>query len=139
MRICPNCRYENDDQAETCLRCDSWLVEPPTSIPLSAVPAQDTRRKKRQYLRGLGLGLIPLCIFLLATGFAFQAYWPSSRLGTAAFLLIISLLAYIAALISTVASLYSQQSRFVGYGLLTAVLTSPLIGGIACGVSLNMR
>src|SRR5579885_831881 len=139
MRICPNCRYENDDQAETCLRCDSWLVEPSTPIPLSAVPAQDTRQKKGQYLRGLGLGLIPLFIFLLATGFAFQAYWPSSRLGTAAFLLILSLLTYSIALISTAACLFTPRNRFVGYGLLTAVLVSPLIGGIACDVSLNMR
>ncbi len=152
MRICPNCGHENEETATVCVQCNQALplpavpTQPPTAapvpqapIPLAAAQAQDTRQKRRQYFLGLGLGLIPLVIFLFAIGFSFHANLGSTALNVAIYLLLATLVLYVAALIAMIVFLSMRNVRFVGYGLLTAVLASPIIGGIACVVSLNIH
>lgn len=147
MRVCPNCGHENEETATVCAQCNQALppsaapAQPPTAspIPLPAAQAQDTRRKRHQYFLGLGLGLIPLVVFLFAVGFSFHATLGSTALNVAIYLLMATLVLYVAALITMIVLLSMRNVRFVGYGLLTAVLASPLIGGVACVVSLNIH
>ena len=96
-------------------------------------------QKRRQYLLGLGFGLIPLLIFLVATGFSYRAALGSPQLEAALTFLFVSLLLYFIALIATIAYLVNPQQRFGGYGLLTALLASPIIGAIACVASVSIH
>jgi hypothetical protein len=146
MRACPNCGYNNADDAETCLRCDYQLLEPldavqppttapapQTPLPLAAAQGQNTRRKRSQYWLGLALGLIPLIIFFLGLGLLFQP--PASNV--AGTLIIASLVLYLVSLIAMIVCLSIGRVRFVGYGLLTAVAASPVIAFISCVVVLT--
>ena len=146
-RICPDCGYNNVEDAETCLRCGYRLVEPvdmPEDAPepaaplqLSAAQAPDAGRKGCQYLLGLGLGFIPLLLILLGLGFAVGGTGSatSNLFGT---LGSIGLFLYLAAIIVTIVCLFIREVRFVGYGLLTAVLVSPVAAAVGCVVLINL-
>jgi hypothetical protein len=139
MRPCLNCGQLHEETAVVCARCHQML--PPAAptapggqrapIQLSAgPPTQDGPRKGRQYLLGLGLGLIPLLLFFLSIGLAFN----SGSSNVVSVLLLASLLLYIASIIAMIICLVNQNVRFVGYGLLTTVLASPVIGVVGCVV-----
>ena len=97
--------------------------QPPPAAP---TPLPLTQQAKRwQYFLGLGFGLIPVIVFLVTFGS------DESTLilgGLAAILL------YFVELIVTLVFLAINRVRFVGYGLLTAVLASPVIAYIGCTV-----
>ncbi|HEY7350212.1 MAG TPA: hypothetical protein VH599_17975 [Ktedonobacterales bacterium] len=145
MRLCPNCGYQNDDMSAICIHCDRVLPPPaapeepsatvsasqsPVQLSAVPVPAQDGARKGRQYFLGLGLGLIPLLVLFLAIGLTSQ----QSTSNLAINLLYVSLALYIASIIAMIVCLSISKVRFVGYGLLTTVLASPVIGFIGCVV-----
>ncbi len=96
----------------------------PTPLPLTV------RQKRRQYLLGLGFGSIPLFLFL-ASGVIFRGGGNFSVLFT------LGVILYIVELIATIACLSTREVRPVGYGLLTAFLATPVIGGIGCLVIIS--
>src|SRR5215469_5189835 len=92
-----------------------------------------SHKNRNQYLLGLGLGGMPLVVILVGLGLLVQ---PSVA-PLAAALLYSSLALYVAAIIATIVCLSIQSVRFVGYGLLTAVLASPVIAFIGCTVIIS--
>jgi hypothetical protein len=86
----------------------------------------------RLYLLGIGLGLIPLALWLVAwsVGVSFDSSspGPGQGLSTAAVWL------YLIQLVAGVICRVSRRARHVGYGLLTMVLVDPVVGVIGCAV-----
>jgi hypothetical protein len=93
----------------------------------SQQPASQQPRT-RQYFIGLGVGFIPLILAILSYG--------SSSVGI---LFSIALILYVAELIATIVLLIIEQVRFVGYGLLSLFLISPVVFFIACVVQLQQH
>jgi hypothetical protein len=87
---------------------------------------------RSQYFWGLGLGFIPLVLFLIGYGLALGPGSTSSSFPIS--LIFIGLGLYILELIATIILLFVPAQRFVGYGLLTAFLVSAVVAGIACTV-----
>lgn len=95
---------------------------PRTFVPPPVPPRPSSRFL--QYLLGLGIGAIPLALALLAMG---------SLLGTyAGTLFAWALPLYGLLFIATIICLVDHRSRFVGYGMLTMVLITPIVYYIAC-------
>jgi hypothetical protein len=84
-----------------------------------------------QYFWGLGVGFIPLLLFLIGYGLSLGS---STNSGFALSLVFIGLGLYIIELIATIVLLFRPAQRFWGYGLLTAFLISPVVAAIACTV-----
>jgi hypothetical protein len=94
----------------------------------------------RLYLLGIGLGLIPLALWLAgwSAGWSGSTCYPqcfptlkpglAQGLGTAAMYL------YVLQPIAGLVCLFSRQTRRVGYGLLTMALVDPVVGAIGCSV-----
>ena len=86
---------------------------------------------RSQYVWGLGLGFIPLLLFLVGYGLSLGSSTnPSFPIS----LVFIGLGLYALELIATIILLFMRAQRFWGYGLLTAFLISPVVAGIACTV-----
>jgi hypothetical protein len=104
-----------------------------TAPPLMIRPAQGDQHRK-QYFLGLGFGFIPLAVFLIVVGFA-QRLTNATGSSTAVLIaLLVCLLLYLAEIIATIVFLTIARWRYVGYGLLTAVLVTPVAGSIGCVV-----
>jgi hypothetical protein len=109
---------------------------PPGTPPSPQSPQPLTQaQQRRQYFIGLGVGLIPLIIFLVSFGLLSSTNSASSigilGIFAAAFLYFIELLV-------TIIFLIDKQNRFAGYGLLTAFLASPVIAAVGCSVIPNL-
>jgi uncharacterized membrane protein YgaE (UPF0421/DUF939 family) len=78
--------------------------------PAQPTPPATGQRAVRQFMAGLGLGLMPL---------------------------LAALFLYPAAIIATIVCLSITRVRSVGYGLLAAILASPVIFAIGCNVILS--
>ena len=98
----------------------------PTPLPLTQ------QEKRRQYFLGLGFGLIPMIVFLVTFGIAAQQ--GQNGLLILIFGVLPAILLYFVELIVTLFFLAIDRVRFVGYGLLTAVLASPVVAYIGCTV-----
>ena len=85
---------------------------------------------KKQYWLGLGLGFIPLIAFLIFYGL----YLPSQSPLSSPFLtgIIITFVLWVIEMFVVIGFLVSSRVRFVGYGLLTAFLVTPIITAVAC-------
>lgn len=100
---------------------------PPIPLPLTL------QQKRKQYFLGLVLGLIPLVIFLVGFGIALATQWTSvSNLGIP--LVLLGFMLYLVELIITITYLTNKKERFVGYGLLTAFLVTPIVAAVGCSV-----
>jgi hypothetical protein len=99
-------------------------LQPATTSSPGQPPSTDQQRTW-QFLTGLGIGLIPLVLFFI--GFAPNAYG----------LLIVSALLLFVVLIASIVCIYSPGARYVGYGLLTAIPISLVVGTIGCSVYLS--
>lgn len=97
----------------------------PTPLPLTS------QQKRRQYFLGLGLGLIPLVIFLVSFGLSLT---QSQIANILVIVILASIGLYVIELIAIIICLVIARVRFVGYGLLTAFLASPVIAYIGCSV-----
>lgn len=131
MLPCPNCGYKNADEAETCLRCGSWLLEPDepepadefaeaAPIPLPQAASMTRRQKVLAFLLGAVLGLVPAIIFAIGT----INSWGT--IGCYLFLLILLIMGIL---------LSQKETRAFGNGLLAAALISPIIVAISCSVN----
>lgn len=99
------------------------MQETPTRLP--AASEQGARQKSFQYLLGLGVGLIPFFVFLL--GVLLTAPAP----GVAYNLLRLSLALYLLFLPALYFLISNKSARFIGYGLLTTALVSPIVACIS--------
>ena len=95
----------------------------PTTLPGRAPSASQGRRG--QFLLGLGIGLIPLVLFFI--GFAPDAFT----------LIIISLFLLLAVFIASLVCINIPGGHYIGYGLLTSVPISLVVGSIGCSVILS--
>jgi len=99
--------------------------------------------KRRQYLLGLVLGLIPLLLFwssnvfssCLPLYYACSSPQPSTPEAVLeGILTALSLASYGVAAVAQVVLLAFKQTRTLGYGLLTMVLVSPIVAPFGCVV-----
>ena len=136
MRICPNCGYENDDSGDVCVHCDRALPVPATSgspdtpeqpgatetAAPTAVPGAAAVSGKRatSFLLGAGVGLVPAVLFAIGT----INSW--GIIGCFLFVLVLLMMAIF---------LSQRDARTFGYGLLAAVLISPIIVAISCSAN----
>jgi hypothetical protein len=95
-------------------------------------------QKRNQYLLGLGLGLIPLLVFLVLLGISVGSTDVYRFLGVGEFDLLLSGLLYSVAIGTMITCLFFKRVRFLGYGLMTAVIVSPTIANIGCKVILSI-
>ena len=98
----------------------------PTPLPLMQ------QEKRRQYFLSLGFGLIPVIVLLVTFGIGTQQ--GQNGLGTLILGGLAAILLYIVELITTIVFLFNKRQRFIGYGLLTAFLVTPIIAAIGCTV-----
>jgi hypothetical protein len=103
---------------------------PPAPIPLRAPPPNSEHTK--QYFQGLGFGLIPLVAFLIVVGILKSGVTANADASVPVIALLGCLVLYLAEIITTIVFLASARRRFIGYGLLTAVLITPVAGSIGC-------
>ena len=104
--------------------------QPPPAAPIPLPLTQ--QEKRRQYFLSLGFGLIPVIVLLVTFGIGTQQ--GESGLATLIYGALAAILLYIVELITTIVFLFNKQQRFVGYGLLTAFLVTPIIAAIGCTV-----
>ncbi len=97
----------------------------PAPISSPGQPPSNSKERRRQFLIGLGIGLIPLVLFFI--GFA-----PN-----ASALIIISLLLLLVALIASVICISIPRVRYIGYGLLTSIPIALVVGSIGCIVIIS--
>jgi hypothetical protein len=112
MKACPHCGYYNLSTAVYCRRCHQEPV--PLPPPAFWTPL-------RLYLLGIGLGLVPLTLWLAAWSFdaSVEERWAAVWL-------------YVIQLVAGLVCLFSRRARHVGYGLLTMDLVDPVVGVIGC-------
>jgi hypothetical protein len=138
MPFCLHCGHENAEAATICAYCQRALLlpavpaqplttepAPEKPAPLPAAPEPGARRKALHYFLGLGVGLVPFFSFLLGIRFV-----PSSPTA-ASDLLRLSLGLYLVFLPALYFLISNKSARFIGYGLLTTVLISPIVACIA--------
>ena len=137
---CPGCGHDNPDTAVYCRQCDRVLrasdnaVAAPSrmsSQPQEPVPLPPPAfwTKKRLYLLGIGLGLVP--VLLLLAGVGNQACGSGGRVMAAAGYL------YVAQIVGGLICVCVDQIRSVGNGLLTMALAGPIVASIGCAVILS--
>ena len=86
------------------------------------------------YFVGRGLGSIPLILFLIVFGTLMTS---PNLLASLVYLIYATLFLYVALFIAAMGCLFIERARFVGYGLLTAFLMTPVIAYIGCLVIIN--
>ena len=96
-------------------------------------PSLTQVEKQRQYFLGLVLGLIPLIIFLASFGLV-----TGTSGGLFIYGIYVSAILYAIEFIVTIVFLVIDHLRFVGYGLLTAFLATPVIAVAGCLVIPNL-
>ncbi len=94
----------------------------------SSSPGQSpltSKERRWQFLVGLGIGFIPLVLF-------FIGFVPNA-LG----LIIVSLVLLVVVLIASIICIAIPRVRYIGYGLLTSIPISLVVGSIGCIVILS--
>ena len=111
-------RHESQPEAEM----QPVPEKEPQSTPISSPgqPPSTGNERRWQFLLGLGIGFIPLVLFFI--GFAPNAYG----------LITISILLWLAMLIASIVCVFIPRVRYVGYGLLTSIPISLVVGSIGC-------
>jgi hypothetical protein len=142
MKTCARCGYANPDTAALCEDCHKALSAPGSAVAppsgMSGQPQEPVSMPRpsfwtplRLYLLGIGLGLIPLALWLAAWSagiFCCPASGPGLDLSAQALQL------YVLQVVAALVCLCSRRTRHVGYGLLTMVLVDPVVGTIGCSV-----
>jgi hypothetical protein len=84
--------------------------------------------RKRQYWLGVAYGAIPLVIFLISGALLrLSQYGTYGIAGT-----LIGVIGYLALLVITIIYLFNRERRFIGYGLLTMLLVTPVVAVYGC-------
>ena len=93
--------------------------QPATTSAPGQSPSTGNERRRQFYL-GLGIGFIPLVLFFL--GLAPNVVW----------LIVLSLILWFVTLIASIVCILIRRVRYVGYGLLTSVPITLVVGSIGC-------
>jgi len=99
------------------------LQPAPSSSP--GQPPSASKERRWQFLVGLGIGFIPLVLFFI--GFVPNAFA----------LIIVSLVLLLAVLIASLICIAIPRVRYIGYGLLTSIPISLVVGSIGCIVIIS--
>jgi hypothetical protein len=133
MQTCPHCGYYNPDAATLCEHCHEALSAPDSAVQTTQepgpLPPPAFWTKKRQYLLGLGLGLVPVVLLLAGVGNVVCA--GGGGLNAAAGYL------YVAQIVGGLICVCVDRIRSVGHGLLTMALAGPVVAAIGCAVILS--
>jgi hypothetical protein len=147
MRVCPNCNFLNNDTYDICVNCERSLpltalipeLEPTparAARPAASTPAPARQGQQKRYVLGLLLGLIPLVIIMIIyvvdSSLSVQGGCFTAQCAPAVELDLLDVflaLAFLLLLVlgAAIACLLIARARFVGYGLLTALIISLLI------------
>lgn len=92
----------------------------PTPSSSPGLSPSTSKERRWQFLVGLGIGFIPLVLFFI--GFVPNAFA----------LIIVSLVLLLAVLISSLICMSTPRVRYIGYGLLTSIPISLVVGSIGC-------
>ncbi len=106
--------------------------ETPPSTSAQQPASQAGPNTTKQFWQGIAWGAIPLVVFLISYVAALQP--NESGLGFALLAFFGSVVGYLVLLIVAIIFLFNKRVRFVGYGLLTMVLISPIIAAIGCQI-----
>ena len=137
MKTCPGCGHDNPDTAVYCGQCHRVLLASDSAMaPPSRMSSQPQEpdplpppafwTKKRQYLLGLGLGLVPVVLLLAGVGNVVCA--GGGGVAAAAGYL------YVAQIVGGLIYVCFDRIRSVGNGLLTMALAGPIVAAIGCAV-----
>ncbi len=101
-------------------------MEPQSApAPSPRQPPSASKERTQQFLLGLGIGFIPLVLFFI--GFVPNAY----------VLIIVALILLLVTLIASIICINIPRVRYVGYGLLTSIPISIVVGSIGCIIILS--
>lgn len=95
----------------------------PQAAPTS--PSGQPPGRRGQFLLGLGIGFIPLVLFFI--GFVPNAFA----------LITVSLVLLLAVFIASIICIAIPRVRYIGYGLLTSIPISLVVGSIGCIVIIS--
>jgi len=112
-----------DEGAQQQSELERDLQPAPDSSP--GQPPSASKERRWQFLVGLGIGFIPLVLF-------FIGFVPNA-LG----LIIVSLVLLVVVLIASIICIAIPRVRYIGYGLLTSIPISLVVGSIGCIVILS--
>ena len=102
---------------------------------MAPIPLQVRRSPRNatgQFFLGLLLGLIPAILALVVIGLSFNAFNNPNIGNITGYGLLAALVLYAAAFIAMIVCLIPERTRWIGYGLLAAVVGSPIITFIGC-------
>lgn len=97
---------------------------------------QRRSKQRRDYLLGLAWTLPPLIIFLIVGGLNSQGLRSLSLRFT---LFGPGSVFYIGVLFSSLLCLFNKERRFLGYGLLTAALLTPVVAVYGCQILTSIQ
>jgi hypothetical protein len=97
----------------------------PAPSSSSGFPPSTGHERRNQFLIGLGIGSIPLVLFFI--GFVPNAFA----------LIVISLILLLGVLIASIICIAISRARYIGYGLLTSIPISLVVGSIGCIVIIS--
>ena len=109
-------------------------LQPPPAAPIPLPPT--AKQKRWQYFLSLVIGLIPVIVLLVMYGIAIVQ--GQNSFGTLILGALIAVFLYVIELTATIVYLTDKQRRFIGYGLLTAFLVTPVVTAIGCTVIPNL-
>jgi hypothetical protein len=92
--------------------------------------------ERRDFLIGLGLGLIPGILAIIGVGGAFHLQDAVLR-GYVGDLVAVGAILYVAGIVTTNVLLSIRRTQRIGVGPLVAIAIDPVIFGIGCVVSLT--
>ena len=96
----------------------------------NAAPPTPARNRKRQYWLGIAYGAIPLVILLLS---GVVARLDQGNYGVAGLpSTVVGGIGCVILLVVTIIYLAKREKRFIGYGLLTMLLITPVVGVYGC-------
>jgi hypothetical protein len=111
-------------------------MTPPVMAPVPYPPPLTGGQKAGGFFGGLGLGLLLAVVIVFAT--SILAGVLSSLSGTASGLVVfVPIVLYLASIGLMTYFLAKTRLRWIGYGLLTALVVLPVVGVVACVVILT--
>ena|SRR5918912_1911803 len=135
MKTCPRCGYYNPDTAVSCGQCDRELLASDNAVAPPSRMAGHRVSESELYLLGIGLGLIPLALWLVGwAGACREAYGYLPTSGPGQDRIAEAMWLYGLQLVAVLVCQFSRRTRPVGDGLLTMALVDPVAGLIGCSV-----
>ena len=111
-------------------------------VPMAPVPFPTVRplsggQKTGQFFGGLGLGLLGFAAIVLATILAVNLLGPVLD-GSSGFIALLPIALFVGFIVVMALTLSNARVRWLGYGLLTALVSLPVIAVVGCVVILTL-